>query len=375
MGKTLKAIVSVSNDLYTDQRVDKICRFLLSQGYQVLLIGRRRRKSVPLPARPYATKRMFLFFEKGPFFYACLNIRLLFALLFRRADVLVSNDLDTLPANYLACKLKRGVQLVYDSHEYFTEVPELQSRPRVRMIWLRIERAIFPKLKSVYTVNESIAKKYSERYGIQVRVVRNISPRPDWTSVRSKKELGIPEDKLIIIMQGAGINVNRGAEEAVEAMRDLDAVLLFVGDGDVMPDLKAKVLALKLEERVLFFGKRPWREMMEYTFHADIGLSLDKPDNDNYRYSLPNKLFDYMQAGTAVVTSSVFEVERLVKQYNLGLVLESVDTTHLAQALKFLYENPEKLDYFKQQSQKAAEKEHWDNECKILEQIYPKCEC
>lgn len=64
----------------------------------------------------------------------------------------------------MAARLK-GSQLVYDSHEYFTEVPELVERPRVRRIWLAIERWIFPKLKHVVTVNDSIAKAYHTRYG------------------------------------------------------------------------------------------------------------------------------------------------------------------------------------------------------------------
>src|SRR5688500_271887 len=105
--------------------------------------------------RSYRTNRFRMFFEKGALFYAWFNVRLFWFLLFRSSDILVANDLDTLLPNYLVSKLKRK-KLVYDSHEYFTEVPELISRPKVKAVWEHIERFIFPKLKYVSTVNHSI---------------------------------------------------------------------------------------------------------------------------------------------------------------------------------------------------------------------------
>jgi hypothetical protein len=147
MTKKKRAIVSVTNDLYTDNRVNKICLFLVEEGYDVLLVGRLRKNSLPLASRAYKTKRLKLLFDKGPLFYASYNLRLFFLLLVQRADVLVANDLDTLLANFVAKKFKPSTKVVYDSHEYFTEVPELTKRPRIQRFWLGIEKFIFPKLK------------------------------------------------------------------------------------------------------------------------------------------------------------------------------------------------------------------------------------
>src|SRR6185436_13246094 len=119
---------------------------LTKQGNKVVLVGRKLRKSLPLDSRPYKTIRFNLWFEKGPLFYASYNLRLFIFLMFNGADILLANDLDTLPANYLAARFN-NIILVYDSHEYFTGVPELENRPLVKKIWKSIEQFIFPQLK------------------------------------------------------------------------------------------------------------------------------------------------------------------------------------------------------------------------------------
>ena len=370
MSNQPRAIVSVTNDLYTDQRVHKVCTFLHEKGYDVLLIGRKKRTSTALPERGYKTKRMRLLFETGVLFYAFFNLRLFILLLFKRADVLVSNDLDTLLANYWASKFKRKVELVYDSHEYFTEVPELINRPRVQKVWLKIEQMIFPKLTKIYTVNDSIAKIYADLYFKDIKVVRNISPLWKNTAILDKKSLNIPENKRLLILQGAGINIDRGAEEMIEAMTQIDAVLMVVGDGDVVPQLKKRVEHLQLTEKVIFYGKKPYDTMMNYTYHAEIGLTLDKPTNMNYRLSLPNKVFDYMHAGTAVVATEIKEVAKIVRNYEIGEVLESLTTDQLASTINRILSDKDRLNTYLENCAKAAQVENWNNETKILNSIY-----
>lgn len=370
MSKRIKAIVSVTNDLYTDQRVHKVCTFLHDSGYDVLLVGRKRKSSIDLPPRDYKTKRIRLVFETGALFYAFFNLRLFFFLFFKKVDVLVSNDLDTLLANYMASKFKRKTELVYDSHEYFTEVPELINRPLVQKTWLKIERLIFPKLTKIYTVNDSIAKIYSELYTKEIKVVRNISPLWKPENINSKTDLEIPENKPLIILQGAGINIDRGAEEAVEAMLQIDAVLMIVGDGDVIPQLKERVKQLGLDSKVIFYGKKPYNVMMNYTYHADLGLTLDKPTNMNYSLSLPNKVFDYMHTQTAVVCTDIKEVASVVHTHKIGAVLDEFSIDNLAKTINSILVDPDRLNRYKENCLKAAQIENWENETKVLASIY-----
>jgi glycosyltransferase involved in cell wall biosynthesis len=368
--KQQRVIVSVSNDLATDQRVDKVCTFIQNQGYEVVLLGRKLNNSLPLERR-YQTKRFRLWFTRGPLFYAHLNSRLFWYLLFHRADILVANDLDTLLPNYLVSKLKK-IKLVYDSHEYFTEVPELINRPKVQKIWLKIEEFIFPKLKHVMTVNTSIQEKYETKYHVPVQVVRNASPRWEAIDLKSKRELGIPEDKFILIFQGAGINVHRGAEEMTLAMKDLPSCcLLFVGDGDVVEKLKQLVSTNNLDN-VLFFSKRPYKELINFTYHADLGLSLDKGNNPNYQFSLPNKLFDYIQTETPILASDVEQVKALIEKHQIGVICEKIEVDELVSAIKSILVNKEQYQQWKQNCSKAKTIECWEHETAPLNLFYPK---
>ncbi len=367
-----KAIVSVINDLSTDQRVHKVCTTLEKLGFDVTLVGRKQRASLPLAERTYQTKRMFLLFEKGPLFYAEYQIRLYLYLLFHKADVLVANDLDTLWPNYKISKLK-SANLVYDSHEIFCEVPELQNNPKKKSIWKNIERKIFPQLKYVFTVNDSIAKIYSQEYKVDVKVVRNIPLLSSQTTVENstKEQLRIPSDKKIIVLQGAGINIHRGAEEAVEAMQYVDdALLLIIGSGDVIEVLKQMVVDLKLDSKVKFIGKVPFQKLVQYTRCADLGLTLDKDTNINYKYSLPNKLFDYIHAGVPVLSSGLIEIKKIIDEYAIGDCISSHDPKHIAEKMNAILKDENKLQLWKKNTKIASEKLNWEIEEKELIKVY-----
>lgn len=337
-------------------------------GFNVTLVGRKLKNSLPLE-RSYRTVRMRLLFTKGPLFYAEYNIRLFLFLLFQKADIHVANDLDTLLANYLA-SFFRNRKLVYDSHEYFTGVPEIINRPFVKASWERIEKWIFPKLKVVYTVNESIAKLYRDQYGKEIKVIRNVSNKLEKSAKKSREELGLPMDKKIIIMQGAGINIDRGGEEAVQAMQYIDdAIFLIIGSGDVIDFLKEMVTKLHLNKKVVILGKLPFKEMIQYTQVADLGLTLDKDTNINYRYSLPNKVFDYIQAGIPVLASNLVEVANVVRSYHVGDIVESHDPLAIAKKMTEMLDNSKKTAW-KENLKIAADELCWEKESLKLKEIY-----
>ncbi len=363
-----KIVVSVTNDLATDQRVARVCNVLHSLDFEVVLVGRRLKSSLPI-SRPYDCVRFQLPFTKGVLFYAAYQLRLFWFLLFSKFDVLLSNDLDTLLPNYLAAQIK-SKPLVYDTHEYFCGVPELQERPFVQKVWKTVEKAIFPKLKTVFTVNQSIADIYASEYGVMPKVVRNIGQSIAVQSWRTREALGLPEEKYILINQGTGINVDRGMEEMLAAVKLLDDVLLLlVGSGDVIPKLKEAVANdVQLQEKVLFVPKMPYADLLHYTRNADIGLSLDKPTNINYRLSLPNKIFDYIQCGIPILASHLPEVSQIVLGNQVGITVHDHEPNTLAEAVRQL--RREGKSNYAASLEKAAKHLTWDQEKLALEKVY-----
>jgi len=357
MAKNRYVIVSVTNDLCTDQRVAKVCQFLVDQGYRVTLVGRNLPSSWELKV-PYATKRFNLIFNKGPLFYINYSISLFFYLLWAQRSILLSNDLDTLFPNFIISKLKQ-VPLVYDSHEYFTEVPELINRPFVQRVWESIEKSIVPQLKLCYTVSGAIAEAYEKKYGVQFMLVRNLP---------KERVVEIIEKENRIIYQGA-LNVGRGLEYLIESMQFVEGELIIAGTGDIEERLRMMVNHFALGNKVRFVGRLNASDLFELTKTAKIGVSLEEELGLNYTYALPNKLFDYIQARVPVLVSSLPEMKKVTQQYGIGEIINSHDPKVIGDALNRMLASNHYQKWVENCDQ-AARILNWENEQTVLKEIF-----
>ena len=317
--------MAVTNDLVTDQRVDRSCRALVEAGYDVTLVGRRLADSRPID-RPYPTCRMRLLFRRSALFYAEYNLRLLLRLLFSSCDVIYANDTDTLVACYMAARMRRK-PLFFDAHELFPEVPELVGRPAVKRVWERIEEIILPRIArrrdmASATVCQSIANIYRERYGLQMAVVRNVPMRyetaaADVTPLLEK----VGEGQKILLYQGA-VNVGRGIEAVMEAMPLLrECHLLVAGVGDKYLELRRRAEEIG-SGNITFLGRLEPALLHSLTHHADLGISLLENRGLNYYYSFPNRIADFVQAGVPVLATDFPEIHRVVEGFGIGTLVE-----------------------------------------------------
>jgi glycosyltransferase involved in cell wall biosynthesis len=366
----IKVAFSVTNCICHDQRVLKMAGLVSNLECDITIIGRKKKECRKSESVSFRTRRFRMIFKRGFLFYMFFNIRLFFFLAFNKFDLLVSNDLDTLLPCFLISKLRK-LPLVYDSHEYFTGVPEIQNRPFVKSVWKRIERSVFPSLKYVMTVSDSIAVQYEHEYGLRPVTVRNCSMRTGDITPYTHEELGINQGNLLLILQGTGINIDRGGEELIDAVNITENVsLLVVGSGDQLEYLDRKVITLGLKERIRFIPTCPWLNLMKYTRSADAGLSLDKDSNLNYKFSLPNKLFDYISAGIPVIASHLTEISGILSEFNCGIVIPEVTPEEISKAIIALRDNRALLSDLKRNATTASESLNWETESIKVKKLY-----
>lgn len=361
-------VVAVTNDMVTDQRVDRICRSLVSAGLDVTVAARVLPTSVPVTGRPYRVVRFKLPFLKGMLFYASFNLRLFFYLLFTKLEAITSNDLDTLPACRLVSVIRRK-PIVYDSHEYFTQVPELVNRPGVRHFWEVVEKYCFKGLKNVSTVCLSIANVYQRQYGVKVHVVRNVPMKALQTEYAQVK-IQVKPDEKVIIYQGA-LNLGRGIENVIDAMQYIDNVkFIIAGGGDVENDLRERAQQKNLTDKILFTGRLPFLQLRNYTLKADLGVSLEENLGLNYYFSLPNKLFDYIQCGVPVLCSDFPETSRIVDGFKIGRTTHQLDPLTLSALIKEMLFDENQRSIWKENLKIAANELCWENEEQELLTMY-----
>lgn len=299
------------------------------------------------------------------------------AALSARADVYHANDLDTLLVGWLASRIRRA-RLVYDSHElwlgsvrYLRETGAL-GRLRDRLI----ERSLACSADAVIHVTPGRGVEMGRMYP-RLRRLFIVENCPEASNpVRTdalRRAAGIRDDRLLFLYQGVLAN-ERGLEQLLLAARLLGGehlAILLLGHDCTEGRLPALASAPDLRDLVFLLPPVRSEELPALTAGADVGMVLFRDTCLNHRYSLPNKLYEYMMAGIPILASDLPEIARVIRSSRCGVLVDPESPGSVAGAMKAMAGDRSALAEMGARGRTAALERHcWSVQRGILERVY-----
>ncbi|HEX4521421.1 MAG TPA: glycosyltransferase [Gaiellaceae bacterium] len=252
-------------------------------------------------------------------------------------DIVHTNDFDTLPAGAILAR-RWNARLVYDSHELYT----LQEPDPPRLycaVVRRVEGRLARRSDAVITVNAAYAASLEETHRLTQPphlvmncppVVADVEPHGDGQRVRA----------IYQAANGPGRRVDDLLDAAPHAGEAGITIRVVGADLDA---LRRRIAADGLGERVELAPPVRADRLVEEMAGFDIGLIINRPITPNDELVLPNKLFEYMMAGLAVVAPDLPIVGGFVEREQVGLTYPAGDTAAMGRAIRQLAEDPQLL--------------------------------
>jgi len=244
------------------------------------------------------------------------------------ADLIIANDIDTLP---LCLLIAKTIPVVVDLHEY--SPLEFEDRFIFRLLLKRYKTYLcekyIRKAKCAVTVAPTISEKYKKLTGTSSLIVSNASKY-----VEMKPKI-ISKYPIKIIHHGAALK-SRKIEDMIHVMDLVDnrfeLHFMLVGNGEYIKKLKS----IANNKNIYFHDPVEYSEIVNTISNYDIGMFYLYPSNFNYKYALPNKFFEFIQARLATIIGPSPEMKRLVNLYKIGEVSEEFTIESLAQTIRSL---------------------------------------
>jgi len=377
----------VQNDFVNDSRIIKEANALGENGFEVNVLALHNDglkevekfqfflvKRIKLATRSKLGKNKFSqAFKFWEFKQKCLKEAIKF-----KPDFVHCHDVYTLPiGERIIGKLgKENIKLIYDSHELWSQASNNITMPKSLLyIQNSIEKKVIKKCDSIITVSPSIVKYLKKVYNLQKSpiLIRNIPFL--YKNVKKEKlfhkQFKLDETKKILIYQGV-ISKGRGIEKLIEAMKSVDEKIVFVvlGNGSMVESYKKYVKELNLENRVYFHPAVSPDVLVKYTASADLGVSMIKNICLSYYYSLPNKMFEYIQAEIPVLCSNYPDMEDIVTNYRVGEVTNPDDDNNIATAINKILSDNKMYKVYVDNCINAKEELNWQCESEKLIKLY-----
>lgn len=239
----------------------------------------------------------------------------------QRIDLINAHSLTALPV-CIMLKWLTGAKMVYDTHELETETSEVT--PLRRFFGRLVERFGVRRAAAVGAVGDSIGAWYEREYGLsEVHVVKNYPPRrvgsPERNSIL-RDAFGLTRDDIIVIYHGI-ISEARGSRVLVEAFAHAPAGwhIVFMGFGSDEDHVKE---AASRHANIHFHPAVKPSEVHRYVSGADVGIYVLQNNCLNNYYICPNKVFDNLNAGLALIVSDFPDIAAEVRGANAGWCIE-----------------------------------------------------
>lgn len=369
-------VMLVHSDYYHDNRVVREAELLAAERYKVTVLAAEFGLSEPYrQGYQNGVEVITCQLNSASGKWRFLQMMRIFSKKLKhiRADVVHAHDLDTLLPAWLYARI-RGIPLIYDSHELYLESTGLQGRWLNQAVWAVLERVLIHRTAAVITVCNSIALYLKSNYKLKNEpvVIRNFSSAGAERDV-SELPYRIQEFRTRIpymcIYQGV-LRKGRGLSlipDIIAGNENWGAVLC--GDGPMKAALQEQIAGLGLEDRVILAGLLPHNLLASVTAVADAGFCFIEPVSLSYRFALPNKLSEYVQARIPVIGSNLPEIAQIIDEYQIGFVCN--DETDISEALKQL-ENSKIRNEIGKHLDLAAPELSWDKEGRKLADLYEK---
>ncbi len=377
-------VMLVLNDVQGDSRVQREAAALAAAGWRVLLVGTQRAEGV-LPDAEHMQGFDVLRVRYGrygarlwrPWRYvrhAFQAAQIVAAL--RRIPTRAYHAHD-LPALAVLYPVRRGLPLVYDSHEvYLFRTPDSSrvvaaAQRLTRPLAMAVERFLARRADAIIMTSECHARLVARWYGVPRPVivynaVDPVSPAASGVDLRALAGGG-----RCVVHTGTVTNKGRSLTELVSALPLLpdDVTLVFLGQGVEADALRQLAARLGVEQRVCFVPPVPPDMVAAAVRSVDVAVVLPRSNSLNNRSSLPNKLFEAVAAGVPVVATNTAAVARMVRRFELGLVCESNDPALIAAALRDILQ-PERQAFFRARVTAAQAALSWQGAAARLCDVY-----
>lgn len=289
------------------------------------------------------------------------------------ADLVLGEDLPALKAAVQLAQAWNS-KLIFDSHEFYPEQRVFSSKQK--KIMHSYTREYIGKCHGVITVSDGIADKFAEYYNTdRPLVLHNVTNRQIVPpSNRLRETLELDDTQKIILYQG-GIIPDRNIEKLVEGFVKLDPVnahLVLMGPSDplFLDSLKACAAKLRIP-KVHFLDAVPRSELLSYTASADFGVVPYKVIDLNTRYCMPNKFFEFIQAGLPILANELIEVNKILENIGGGGMVTNLNTAdNVAKALGKMLQRDLKHD--RALLKNAGERYSWEYESKMFMEMVDK---